>query len=53
MSKSRSKPSVASEKDDDKLQALVLADSFDHRFTPITLEAPRVLIVIYLSIYLS
>jgi hypothetical protein len=26
------------------LQALIIADSFDQKFTPITLEAPRVCI---------
>lgn len=31
-------------KTEDVLQALILADSFDQRFTPITLEKPRVLI---------
>lgn len=29
-------------KTEEVLQALILADSFDQRFTPITLEKPRV-----------
>jgi hypothetical protein len=39
----------AADKDEDKIQALLLADSFDQRFTPITLEAPRV--CVYLPLH--
>jgi hypothetical protein len=35
-------PSASWEKPDDVLQAVVLADSFNYRFLPITLEKPRV-----------
>ena len=38
-------------KTEEVLQALILADSFDQRFTPITLEKPRV--SIHISTYLS
>jgi translation initiation factor eIF-2B subunit epsilon len=34
--------SASWEKPDDVLQAVVLADSFNYRFLPITLEKPRV-----------
>ena len=29
-------------KDEDELQAVVIADSFNRKFTPITVELPRV-----------
>ncbi|CAB4007455.1 translation initiation factor eIF-2B subunit epsilon-like, partial [Paramuricea clavata] len=37
-------PSASWEKPDDVLQAVVLADSFNYRFLPITLEKPRALL---------
>ena len=30
------------QKDEDELQAVVIADSFNRKFTPITFELPRV-----------
>jgi translation initiation factor eIF-2B subunit epsilon len=41
--KAPAKPSQQQDlKTEEVLQALILADSFDQRFTPITLEKPRV-----------
>lgn len=40
---SKNKSSGSDLKQEDVLQAVVLADSFDFRFSPITRSAPRVL----------
>ena len=38
--------SASWEKPDDVLQAVILADSFNYRFLPITLEKPRVRVIL-------
>ncbi|KAL8928450.1 MAG: hypothetical protein Q9208_001683 [Pyrenodesmia sp. 3 TL-2023] len=43
-SKTKGKPKPQEELRDDSLQAVVLADSFESRFTPFTLERPRCLL---------
>ena len=39
--------SASWEKPDDVLQAVILTDSFNYRFLPITLEKPRVGILLF------
>lgn len=51
---SKNKTSGSDLKQEDVLQAVVLADSFDFRFSPITRSAPRVLktsILFFLCIF--